>query len=519
MMINRKYLACAALSALLLNSAPAVYGQTGDQSFDSIVALIEILNEKGIINQEEADRFITRYRTQAQPDTQAQPASGEVKLYYSDEEKKLLVETITPEVAQRVSPYVEGRIAKDINERFKEKETAEASQWAKRIRFGGDMRLRYQGDFFEEQNANFLDPSKLPDKVVYPQTERHRGRIRVRVNAEAQINDQIKTAVRLSTGNEEDPVSTNDTLGDYMNKDSVVFDQAYVQWQPTKELAAWGGRIPNPWFYTDLVWDSDLNFEGLAATYNRQFNENLSGFLTLGAFQIDEFADTTEDKYLYASQAGFNFRFMEGYQLKLAVAYYDYDNIVGKSDTTTGAALTGYTAPQYLQKGNTLFYLDPDNSLLGLASDFQEINVTGSFDVGFFDPVHIILSGDFVKNIGYDKDEVAARIFGHDTYKLGDVEEDEGYMVGLSVGYPKIQDRGQWLAFLKYKYLEADAVLDAYTDSDFHLGGTNAKGWVLGGSLGLSENVWLDLRWLSSDEIKGPQFSVDTLQVDLNVKY
>lgn len=512
MMINRKYLACAALSALLLNSA-AVYGQTGDQSFDSIVALIEILNEKGIINQEEADRFIARYRNQ---DRQA---PGEAKLYQSEEERKQLVDTITSEVAQRVSPYVEGRVAKDINEKFKEKETAEASHWAKRIRFGGDMRLRYQGDYFEEQNANFLDPSELPDQVVYPQTERQRGRVRVRVAAEAQINDQVKAVVRLSTGNEEDPVSTNDTLGDYMNKDSVVFDQAYVQWQPGKELTAWGGRIPNPWFNTDLVWDSDLNFEGLAASYTHEFNDNLSAFLTLGAFGVDEFAETTEDKYLYGAQAGFAARFMDDYQFKLAVAYYDYDNLVGKSDTAQGAPLTGYTAPQYLQKGNTLFYLDPQNTVLGLAADFQELNVTGTFDIGLFDPVHIMLTGDFVKNIGYDRDEVAARIFGHDTYQLGDVEEDEGYLAGLSVGYPKITERWQWLAFLKYKYLEADAVLDAFTDSDFHLGGTNAEGWILGGSLGLAKNVWLDLRWLSSDEIKGPQFSVDTLQIDLNVKY
>jgi hypothetical protein len=147
------------------------------------------------------------------------------------------------------------------------------------------------------------------------------------------------------------------------------------------------------------------------------------------------------------------------------------------------------------------------------------VNVTGTFDIGFFAPVHIMLSGDFVKNIGYDKDEVAARIFGNDISQLGDVEEDEGYQVGLSVGYPKIQERWEWLAFLRYKYLEADAVLDAFTDSDFHLGGTNAKGWILGGSLGLYKNVWVDLRWLTSDEIKGPQFSVDTLQVDLNVKY
>ena len=31
-------------------------------------------------------------------------------------------------------------------------------------------------------------------------------------------------------------------------------------------------------------------------------------------------------------------------------------------------------------------------------------------------------------------------------------------------------------------YAAADAVLDAFTDSDFHLGGTDAKGYYLGGN-------------------------------------
>jgi hypothetical protein len=62
-------------------------------------------------------------------------------------------------------------------------------------------------------------------------------------------------------------------------------------------------------------------------------------------------------------------------------------------------------------------------------------------------------------------------------------------------------------------------VLDALTDSDFNLGGTNAKGFIVGGSYGVDDNVWLSLRWISSDQIEGLPLSIDTMQLDLNARF
>lgn len=64
-------------------------------------------------------------------------------------------------------------------------------------------------------------------------------------------------------------------MGDFDNKDQLLVDRAYLRWtyRPLEEI--WGGRIPelqiiggrfaNPWVYTNLLWDHDLNFEGFAA--------------------------------------------------------------------------------------------------------------------------------------------------------------------------------------------------------------------------------------------------------------
>jgi hypothetical protein len=84
---------------------------------------------------------------------------------------------------------------------------------------------------------------------------------------------------------------------------------------------------------------------------------------------------------------------------------------------------------------------------------------------------------------------------------------------------------GHWNVFSLYKYVGSDAVLDAYTDSNFHvgggnnLGGTNVKGWVIGGNYGLMKNVWITGRWLSGDMIMGPNYGIDMVQFDINTKF
>lgn len=87
------------------------------------------------------------------------------------------------------------------------------------------------------------------------------------------------------------------------------------------------------------------------------------------------------------------------------------------------------------------------------------------------------------------------------------------------MGRPEITKFGDWSTFFAYKYLERDAVMDAFTDSNFHLTGTDAKGWIAGGVFGLVKNTWLSARWLSSNAIDGPPYAIDVLLLDLNARY
>lgn len=514
-----------------------------DAAANSQNALIRILQQKGILTLEEADGFLQQM--QAKPDVSASTQEDQAE---SEVLKEGLVET-----REKLDRSVDQLLQRDrLTERKLEELDAKVkddiaakqykSSWAQRTKISGDLRLRYQKDFKADSNEDRLgDSGPEPTNI-----DRERYRYRARLSLKTKLIDPRKKNVgkaelglRLATGNTNDPVSTNDTLSDYNNKDEILLDRAYLKWSRTPEEQIWGGKLPqialiggrmaNPFFSTDLVWDSDLNFEGIAVNLVSDTFEGNSwrAFLTAGAFPLDEYEFRKEGKWLYGAQIGFEHKPFFGLNYRLAVAYYDYDNIQGDVITTVPATTldADWAAPGVIGGGNTLVQLndtsDPAFDVLGLAADYNEINVTAMIDIDRFFPVHVILMADYVKNIGYEKDEVQARDF------LATIPEDaldqtEGYQVGVMVGYPKVRAAGEWNLSFFYKYLEADAVLDAFTDSDFNTGGTDSEGYIIKTEIGLYQNIWLTARYLSTNEILTEaygQFAVDTVQLDINARF
>jgi len=415
--------------------------------------------------------------------------------------------------------------------------------WVMIMKLKGDVRVRGQADLFASDNPVNVYPDFSTvnsrggvgraglDAYLNATEERYRMRVRARLGLDAKLTETLKAGLRLTTGNTTDPVSTNQTLGTYANRYQVVWDQVYLKYDGYdadryKWLTVYGGRMPNPWLYSDLVWDHDLGFEGLAAT--TRFNMSFSGglleqdeknrtlFFTAGAFPLQEVERTSQDKWLYGAQVGIEWITLAQSVFKMGVAYYSYDNIMGERNELDSNE-KDYTAPRFMQKGNTLFDirndLDLNTDLWALAADYELLNVTATMDLASFAPTHLWLTLDWVENIGFDAEEVMQRTGGS-------VEEKTtGYQAQLSVGWPDVAVRGNWRAHLAYRYLERDAVLDAFTDSDFHLGGTDAKGWIIGADYGLMDNAWLSLRYLSSDPVDGPPLGIDTVQVDINGRF
>ena len=93
------------------------------------------------------------------------------------------------------------------------------------------------------------------------------------------------------------------------------------------------------------------------------------------------------------------------------------------------------------------------------------------------------------------------------------------WLFDLRIGTPALAKAWDWQLTFGYRWIGSDAVVDGFNDSDFGLGGTNLKGFTVGGALAFSPNVWAGIRWMASDNIAGPTFKANVIQFDLHTKF
>jgi hypothetical protein len=236
------------------------------------------------------------------------------------------------------------------------------------------------------------------------------------------------------------------------------------------------------------------------------------------------------DKWLLAGQLGYELDIVPTVRLSMAAGYFDYQNITGKLNPLD-LSVNDYTAPEFLQKGNTVFDIrndtDPNTELFALAADYDLVDVSAVVTWTIRPDLVFDATANYITNVGYDYDEVLARVggctqipdTGNGPVEICPVKNANAYRLEFRIGNPDIARPGAWRAQLAYNYLERDAVLDAFTDSDLHRGGTDGEGYIIGGEIGITDNTWARLRYLSADEIDGPTLGIDVLQIDLNAKF
>ena len=434
----------------------------------------------------------------------------------------------------------------------------DAAEPGKRIRVEGDLRLRGETSRLSADNtpASAYDSgtslTRAPDfltlggsnkdlHTINTQENASRLRLRARLGVEADLASTVTATIGITTGTTSGPTSDNQTLAQngYFNKSTLVLDRAAIRFAPASWLSLTGGRIRNPYAGTDLLWADDLNFEGVAVTLKPQLSPAMGTFLTAGWFPLSPSTPKqSHGRSLLGIQAGIDWQWgQKENRLKLAAAVYDFRGIEGVAETQSSYqtspdyVVRSEYAAGYRQRGNTLFRINAPSSIdsstnWGLASRFRELDLTGTIDVAQFDPLHVILTGDLVKNIGFKRGEITQRTGGA---AIAD-GKSLGYLGKIQVGDPLANKNGSWNAYLAYRYLGSDAVVDAFTNSDFGLGGTNSKGTILGLNYGLAANTWMSARWLSSNLIDSivpatavatqkTKFSTDLIQIDLNTRF
>lgn len=551
-------LAAAGAAALPAHSAPA-------PSENATINLIRLLVQQGVLKPEQADALVAQAEAEAKSARQATPDRGAAVAQAGD--------VRVPYIPQTVRDQIRDEVKAEVMVQAKEENWAQPNtfpDWVSRITVEGDVRVRDESRFYNGGNSNEItDFAKLNAKGPYdvnPNTNggyppmlntredrRNQLRIRARLGVRAEISEAWTAGIRIATGSDDSPVSTSQTLGGGMGKKDIWLDQAYLTYRPAKWATVTGGRIANPFESTDTLFSNDLNFDGVAAIFKHPLEgRDVTLFGTLGAFAT-EYANngwssssmsegSTENKWLLGAQVGADWKINNQNSLRGAMAYYHFDNIAGKRSSScspwAGAENcdTDWSRPAFMQKGNTLFLLrniapnplnpadTPQPQYVGLASKFDLLDLNLRWDTRVFDGLGLRVNGNYIRNLAYSKSKMASRSQGYIVNNFGDNGDIESgpnaWMLQATLGRSyDLKEKGDWLAFVGYKYIQPDALPDAFNDSSFHQGGTNARGYYIGAGYAFEKNVYGVFRWMSTKEIYGPPLAIDTMQFEINARF
>ena len=343
-------------------------------------------------------------------------------------------------------------------------------KWVQNTKIKGDLRLRYQWE----------DKHDAPD--------RHRGRYRFRLGLETKVNEAVKVAAGLATGGD-DARSTNQTMCDGFSTPDIRLDYAYAEWMAASWLTLKAGKIKSVkkviFRPSDLLWDSDINPEGISFLLSKKMN-NCDLFMNTGFWVLDESSSDTSDPFMCVIQPGFKYKFDEKTHIKMAVAGYIFDNVEGAT-LTNGDDNSG----KY-------------NTLEGGALKYNYNSIAPSIEVGFKEPF-----GGLIPYLA---------VFCDYVYNPDPSEENNGYLLGIKFGAEKVKEWGQWQAKYMYRHLEKDAWIDIFPDSDAYSGHTDVEGHEFALTYGIGRNVTLGVDYYYMERIKGTGRR-HLLQLDWELKF
>jgi hypothetical protein len=566
---------------IVLEDPPSLEGLDGrppiqpPPSESVTVNLINRLVQKGILSQGDAADLMI----QAQRDAEIAGQSAATVALVAEDMAKTTDDDV---VVSYIPEPIKDRMQEEIKQQVMAQALAEGwaapgmtPEWAQNMRFFADFRTRNDFTVFPDGNdatgsfPNFnainrdIQPFDVSGVLFSPQRNvdenRNRHRIRVRFGADMDLGNGFLFGARLASGSDISPVSTNQTLGGDFQKYQIWLDQAFLRWetvQPSTTLRASAGRMPNPFFRTSVImWDDDLNFDGLAFNLDHKLNERFSPFVNAGIFPVFTTAfdqplnspDKTDtiNKWLQAIQLGTKINGDDGdVSAQIGAGLFHFSNVEGQlSDpfvplVFNDAGSTDDRRPTFAQKGNTYMALrnilpDPLNDFgaskqwqyFGLASKYQILAYNARIDFDFFEPFQISILGDISTNLAYEQEDIES-VAVNNRGPVADGQpqgrHDGGanaWNLGVRVGPPALTKKGDWDAHAGYRFIETDAVIDGFNDSAFGLGGTNMEGFTIGAGVAVAPKVTLNLRWLGASEITGPPLKSDIIQLDLNAHF
>lgn len=360
---------------------------------------------------------------------------------------------------------------------------ATSAEWASRISWRGDLRYRHE--------------SVDPEEAVNEQT---RQRIRARFGFTAKANDTLGATIQLATnGQNNDPRSTNQTLGEGFTRKGIAIDLAYIDWAPVKGLNVQLGKVPYAFQRVpSYFWDGDITMEGGVFKYTGN-----TFFGSAFGFWLQE-AGTTSDANVVGAQLGLKGD-LGGMKWTASALYYDIGAVQGEVTATPAACAVAF---------NTAFF--------GGAQGNTTVNVAGCPRLlNDYNIWEALLQADFTLG------SLPLSVFANYAQNTEVDELDTAQSAGFTLG--RASNPGTWDFGYIYQVTEKDALFGQFVDSDFGGGITDvdgsvfkigfapARNWVINGTYFMNarfNDVPTPVGGVPTNDL-----DYDRYQIDFNVRF
>ena len=281
-----------------------------------------------------------------------------------------------------------------------------------KLTLNGDLRLRYESNFDVPGARN-----------------RDRGVLRARLRAAYALNSWLTLGGQIATGDDDDPNTTDITLGNFDDDLAVSLDQVFMR-AAFGRLTLAGGKIPQPFARTELVWDGDVSPQGVSATYKLDLGRGASAKANALYFLVDE-ATAGKDSRMIGGQVQFETAASKPLKFELAAGYYDY-RLSSVAGGDVGDFRTNrFAAGRYL-------------------SDFDLLDVIAAVQYnGLGEKWPVRLVADYVHNYGATTDQ------------------RDGFGADLLLG--RGSKVGDWRFGYGYAEADVDAILTAFSHDNTNL--------------------------------------------------
>ncbi|MCF7972884.1 MAG: putative porin [Phycisphaerae bacterium] len=359
--------------------------------------------------------------------------------------------------------------------------SSSSDAWWNRINWSGDFRYRLETNDDE-------DPANNASGTEF------RNRVRARLKMEAQVNEELNVIMRLASGSSSSPVSANQTLEGKLSKKDVWLDQMYLTYSP-EALTGFNilaGKMANPFIRVggnQVIWDSDINLEGGAFTYQTELSDQTQVGVNAGAIWLEQdWSTSNTNQYLWAVQGYIQQALDDISKITAGVSYYDFVKVQGQTGYTTG---TGNSATSSV-----------------LANDYNLLEVFAELSTKIQETPFSVY-GSFIQNQGTES--------GYN--------DDTAWVAGAKLN--KATDPGTWQLGYEYREVEKDAVLGYFTESDFlssttglTSGGIGSSGHKISYRYQVMKNVQAALNYvMAKQETSTVDYDFNKLQLDFLIKF